>query len=108
MPTQLNYVKEHIRNKTNTKMIYIGHSMGTTLSYQYSAARPMEAQDNVCGFISLAPITFFDFSKFAAPMVKPMDDFLQFILGVCLASKNLITFLTFEIVAEVRVSDPTK
>lgn len=83
IPAQLNFVKSQIQNKTNTKIIYIGHSMGTTMSYQYSVIHKQEAENNVCGFINLAPITFFDHTTYIGlPILRPFWDQLQIFLQV--------------------------
>lgn len=43
---------------THQKSIYIGYSMGTTISYVYSSTFPKQASRLLKGMISLAPIAY--------------------------------------------------
>lgn len=89
-----------MQQKNNKKMIYIGHSMGTTLSYTYSIAHKEEAENNVCGFISLAPVTYFDYSVFGEVKNAARTANLHAILAVNnfyrLCSKLFLLLISFE------------
>lgn len=41
-------------------IIYIGHSMGTTISYMYSIAKKKEAESLLKGIISWSPVAYLD------------------------------------------------
>lgn len=47
-----------INNKTNKKVLYIGFSMGTTISYIYSSIYNEMASESLLGIISLAPVAY--------------------------------------------------
>lgn len=79
---QLNLIKSHSQQKRSKGIIYIGHSMGTTLGYIYSIARNKEATDNVCGFIHLAPVMYLDHTFFGQPENKAIKNVLENTLGV--------------------------
>ncbi|CAH1971160.1 unnamed protein product [Acanthoscelides obtectus] len=51
---------EYVAKVTNQKgnIIYIGHSMGTTISYIYASERRRHANEHLRGMISLAPVAF--------------------------------------------------
>lgn len=49
-----------IANRTGEKgnLIYVGHSMGTTISYIYSTLKRDHALENLKAIISLAPVAY--------------------------------------------------
>lgn len=54
LPAEIDF----ILNKTDhTQMIYIGHSMGTTMFYVLTSQRP-EYNEKLLGAISLAPVAY--------------------------------------------------
>ncbi|KAJ8915900.1 hypothetical protein NQ315_015513 [Exocentrus adspersus] len=68
---------------TRQKSIYIGFSMGTTVSYVYSSIFPLKASSLLKGIISLAPIAYLNkiksILKYGAPfwpMIKPSVYFI--------------------------------
>lgn len=73
-----------MKEKINKKIIYIGHSMGTTMSYIYSIIRKEEAENNVCGFIHFAPVTYFDHATVGMLMLAPLTNSLQRLFAVSL------------------------
>lgn len=53
VPTMLNLVRYHTQDKG--KIIYIGHSLGTTAALMYASEYPDEAANNVGLFVLLTP-----------------------------------------------------
>ncbi|VEN54639.1 unnamed protein product [Callosobruchus maculatus] len=62
-------IVEYVANVTNQKgnTIYIGHSMGSTISYIYASERSQHAKEHLKGIISLAPVAFLNHIE---PFVK--------------------------------------
>nr|CAH7724922.1 unnamed protein product [Callosobruchus chinensis] len=62
-------IVEYVANVTSQKgnIIYVGHSMGSTISYIYASERSQHAKEHLKGIISLAPIAFLDHLE---PLVK--------------------------------------
>jgi pimeloyl-ACP methyl ester carboxylesterase len=54
VPTMLDYIAK----MTNQKIYYIGHSMGTTVSFIYASLFPEKAKRNLKSIVSLAPIAY--------------------------------------------------
>lgn len=48
----------HIKTETKQKVIYIGHSLGTTASFVYQAVRTKEANENLKVAILMAPVMY--------------------------------------------------
>ncbi|KAJ8927984.1 hypothetical protein NQ314_019512 [Rhamnusium bicolor] len=79
LPKALNLVLK----TTNKRSIYIGYSMGTTVSYVFSSELPVEASSYLKGIISLAPVAHLSkiksILKYGAPfwpMIKPAVTFI--------------------------------
>ncbi|RZC36120.1 lipase member K-like [Asbolus verrucosus] len=53
-----------LKTEQRGQIIYIGHSMGTTLSYVYASLRPEHAAINVKSIISLAPLAYMEHAGF--------------------------------------------
>lgn len=53
IPTMLNYIADVTDQRGN--IVYIGHSLGTTVGLIYAASFPKEAKETVKIFILLAP-----------------------------------------------------
>lgn len=66
LPAAITYVK----NFTGQKIIYIGHSMGTTMSYIMSSERPDVAK-NIRFMMSLAPVAFMSHLKSPLRIIGP-------------------------------------
>lgn len=43
---------------TNSKLLYVGHSMGTTLSFMFSSEFSEEASNLLQGIVALAPVAY--------------------------------------------------
>ncbi|XP_050310870.1 uncharacterized protein LOC126746602 [Anthonomus grandis grandis] len=61
-------------------LIYIGHSMGTTISYIYSSLMSQHAEKNVKIIISLAPVAYMGHVKGAFGLLAPSAPFFANIL----------------------------
>lgn len=59
------------------KIIYIGHSMGTTMSYIYSIKRKQHAEETLIGIISLAPVAYMHHMKYAQYFLVPNYYFIE-------------------------------
>ena len=68
LPAALNFVS---KAKNNSKVIYIGHSMGTTMSYVFASERPELAEKLVSAIFSLAPIAYLNHAKTPAVYLAP-------------------------------------
>lgn len=66
VPAAVSYIVE----KTNMSLIYIGHSMGTTMGYVMASERP-EIAEKIKVMISLAPIGFMSHLKSPVRIVAP-------------------------------------
>lgn len=60
IPIFINYVRKH--NRSPEKLIYLGHSLGTVISYVYSSMRPDEAQNNLKAIFNIASFGFAEYS----------------------------------------------
>ncbi|RZC35006.1 Abhydro lipase domain containing protein [Asbolus verrucosus] len=69
IPAIIDFIKTETGKKN--KIIYIGHSMGTSISYVYASLKPEDAVNNLKSIVSLAPIAYMDhiapFAKVLAP-----------------------------------------
>lgn len=61
---------------TSKKIIYIGHSMGTTISYIYAISKAEEAKEMLAGIISMAPVAYMDKLP-SARLVTPFAGLLK-------------------------------
>ncbi|KAK9890789.1 hypothetical protein WA026_012133 [Henosepilachna vigintioctopunctata] len=70
---------DYIRKKTGQryKITYIGHSMGTTISYIYSSIHAKHAKNNVNMLISIAPVAFLGHIKTWISLGSPLYNLLQ-------------------------------
>ncbi|KAG8035475.1 hypothetical protein G9C98_006921 [Cotesia typhae] len=66
VPAAVSYIVE----KTNMSLVYIGHSMGTTMGYVMASERP-EIAEKIKVMISLAPIGFMSHLKSPVRIVAP-------------------------------------
>ncbi|EFA10585.2 gastric triacylglycerol lipase [Tribolium castaneum] len=74
--SMLNFVAK----STGSKILYIGHSMGTTLSFMYSSEFSKEASQILQGIIALAPVGFLNgvpIIELARPIGIPLLDVLS-------------------------------
>ena len=62
LPAVINHISEV--NK-NDKIIYVGHSMGTTVSYVLASEKP-EISSKIKAIFSVSPIAFLSNTKFLA------------------------------------------
>lgn len=69
----LKSVMDLVYSKTKRKSLYIGYSMGTTVSYIYSIKLQDHAEKTLLGIISLAPVAYLDniksYLKYFVPIV---------------------------------------
>lgn len=61
LPAQLSVIAEHSNSKK--KVVYIGYSLGSTVSYVYASQNPSEAKESLAGIVSLAPVAYLSDSK---------------------------------------------
>ncbi|XP_014226292.1 lipase 3-like isoform X1 [Trichogramma pretiosum] len=71
-------VLSYLTSIRNDKVIYIGHSMGTTMAYVMSILRPDAAQ-NVSAIYSLAPVAYCGHAKSPVRFVTPFLDEIELI-----------------------------
>lgn len=64
LPAQLQAIAEERNSKE--KIIYVGYSLGSTVSYVYASQNPDEAKDLLAGIVSLAPIAYLKDSEAVA------------------------------------------
>ncbi|XP_015121087.1 lipase 3-like [Diachasma alloeum] len=74
LPAMIDYVVSN----TNKKVIYIGHSMGTTASYVMAAERP-DMQDKLKLIISFSPVVYMTHIKSPLWLLAPVVDKLEMI-----------------------------
>ncbi|KAG8230453.1 hypothetical protein J437_LFUL009941, partial [Ladona fulva] len=95
LPAEIN----HVLNVTNqTDLIYVGHSMGTTMFYVLASTRP-EYTPKIRAMFSLAPVAFMARVKspirFLAPFAEDIDFVLNFLGdGEFLPQNKIIKFLS--------------
>lgn len=61
LPAEINYV---LKKTGQQKLIYIGHSMGTTMMYVLLSVRP-DYNDKINLFVSLSPVAYMSNMKSA-------------------------------------------
>ncbi|KAL1497781.1 hypothetical protein ABEB36_008679 [Hypothenemus hampei] len=73
-----------IANRTGEKgnLIYVGHSMGTTVSYIYSSLMRKHAEENLKSIISLAPVAFMGNIKGSFKLLAPFVPLFRTILNL--------------------------
>jgi pimeloyl-ACP methyl ester carboxylesterase len=59
-------VVEYVTEATGnfTKLIYVGHSMGTTIGFLYAGLKKNHAEQYMKGYIALCPVTAMRHSAF--------------------------------------------
>lgn len=70
------------------RIVYIGHSMGTTMSYIYASLMPDHAKQNLRGIVSLAPIAYLRHVRSAAKLIVPFADIIGVSVPDAIASHN--------------------
>ncbi|XP_044018722.1 lipase 3-like isoform X1 [Aphidius gifuensis] len=68
----------HVKNISGQKIIYIGHSMGTTMSYIMASERPDVAK-NIRFMMSLAPVAFMSHLKSPLRIIGPFANDISWI-----------------------------
>lgn len=82
----------YIVDKTNMSLIYIGHSMGTTMGYVMASERP-EISEKIKFMISLAPIGFMSNLKSPVRIVAPFANDIKVTVTIFSYSKiNIFSF----------------
>jgi lysosomal acid lipase/cholesteryl ester hydrolase len=72
-------VIEYIKTITKvSKIVYVGHSGGTTSSFVYASTRPEEAADSLKLIVALAPVTFLKYYK--TPLIETLFRSVQFLM----------------------------
>jgi pimeloyl-ACP methyl ester carboxylesterase len=72
-------VIEYIKTITKvSKIVYVGHSGGTTSSFVYASTRPEEAADSLKLIVALAPVTFLKYYK--TPLIETLFRSVQFLV----------------------------
>lgn len=78
IPAQLNFIKNN--TEPENKIIYVGHSMGTTVAFMYAIDRKEEAEKNLLTIIALSPSAYLQdmtYLKFVIPVVYPVSQNLE-------------------------------
>ncbi|KAL3269093.1 hypothetical protein HHI36_008175 [Cryptolaemus montrouzieri] len=75
VPAAIDYIKDKTSQKS--KISYVGHSMGSTISYIYSSIHPEHAKNNVDMLISIAPVVFLRYIKTWIALGSPLYNFLE-------------------------------
>lgn len=88
LPAALAYVSK-IRN--DSKIVYIGHSMGTTMFYVFASEQPENADKLISAMFSLAPIAFVDHMKSPLRLLTPFINRLE----VSLTKKFSVIFFFY-------------
>ncbi|KAI5702933.1 hypothetical protein M8J75_005719 [Diaphorina citri] len=95
LPAEIDF----ILNKTDhTQMIYIGHSMGTTMFYVLTSQRP-EYNEKLLGAISLAPVAYLSRTRspirYLAPFALNIEKIMDWIgNGEFLAHNTMLNYVT--------------
>ncbi|CAH1370669.1 unnamed protein product, partial [Tenebrio molitor] len=72
-------VIEYIKTITKvSKIVYVGHSCGSTSSFVYASLRPEEAADSLKLIVALAPVTFLKYYK--TPLIETLFRSVQFLV----------------------------
>jgi pimeloyl-ACP methyl ester carboxylesterase len=88
IPSQLQLVA----NETGKagEIIYIGHSMGTTLIFMYASEYPEETRELIQGFVTLAPVAYLN----GVPLIEVVK---PLVLLVIVSTVKYITLTIFSI-----------
>ncbi|CAG9761045.1 unnamed protein product [Ceutorhynchus assimilis] len=78
LPASIDYIACQIGEKGN--LIYIGHSMGTTVSYIYSTLMRKHAGENLKAIISMAPVAYMTNTQGLFKTLAPSTELLTGIL----------------------------
>lgn len=84
LPAEIGYVYDlraivQNNNKTENDMIYIGHSMGTTMMFALLTLKP-EFNDKLKAMFALAPVSFMNYVKSPVRLLAPFSKDLQVII----------------------------
>ncbi|XP_043268017.1 lipase 3-like [Venturia canescens] len=71
-------VIEYITNLKNDSLVYVGHSMGTTMFYVMASKRP-DIADRVRLMIALAPVAYLSHLKSPVKIIAPFADDIKLI-----------------------------
>lgn len=75
IPASLEYISDITRKKG--EILYIGHSMGTTMYFVFASMMPDFASEHIKAMVALAPVTYlWDIIspiKFLAPWINQLD-----------------------------------
>ncbi|XP_050516831.1 uncharacterized protein LOC114341129 [Diabrotica virgifera virgifera] len=84
---------DYVTKRTKSKVIFVGHSMGSTASYVYAIEKKTHAERNLKGLVSLGPAAYMGhtqgFFKFIGPKNEWVWDFTKKI--GCYAVSNTYT-----------------
>ncbi|XP_049530888.1 lipase 3-like [Anopheles darlingi] len=82
IPAEIDYlytIRELERNDTRRNLLYIGHSMGTTMAFALLASRP-EYNEKLEAVFALAPIAFMGHVKSPIRLLAPFSHDIEMIL----------------------------
>lgn len=74
LPAMVDFITKTTGQKGN--LVYIGHSMGTTISYIYASVNPEHAKDHIETIISLAPVAYMNNVMGGLKLMAPLTPFL--------------------------------
>ncbi|CAG9840550.1 unnamed protein product [Diabrotica balteata] len=99
IPLMLEYISEKTDNKK--KIIYIGHSMGTSISYVYAIEKKEHAEKYLRGLVSLSPVATLNHAelgiRFLAKFANLAFTILKALGTYALGEPPILRFLIFQI-----------
>nr|XP_023022935.1 lipase member N-like [Leptinotarsa decemlineata] len=107
-------ITEYISRRTNyrEKIIYIGHSMGTTIAHLYSNSMNEHASAHLKGIILLSPIIYSQNIKGVTPLLVPFTGLVEDLLPLffdyfprAVSVKTLVHFAQCITVGRLRMYD---
>lgn len=90
LPACIDFIATRTGEKGN--LIYVGHSMGTTISYIYSTVKRKHAEDNVKAIISLAPVAYMKNVMGAFRLLAPLAPLVAVRFCQDISFKNFVYF----------------
>lgn len=88
IPAMLNFIVQTTNQAGN--ITFIGHSMGTTISFIYASLRPQQAGNILKSIIAIAPVAYMDHVRSISRSLAQFSD----IIWVNKNSKNYAKSLT--------------
>lgn len=68
LPAEINYILNHTNQ---SKVSYIGHSMGTTMFFAMAASKPDYASQTIKAMFALAPVAYVEHMRSPIRLLAP-------------------------------------